>query len=69
MTLRRVGDNQAIMVMYHVPGRRASGCGGARRVGGVLGDSPSGRLYKALVDNKKAVGAGMDLTSCTTPAS
>jgi zinc protease len=27
---------------------------------GVLGDVPSGRLYKALVNNKKAVGAGMD---------
>jgi len=26
----------------------------------ILGDQPSGRLYKALVDNKKAVVAGMN---------
>ena len=34
---------------------------------GVLGDSPSGRLYKALVDNKKAVGAGMGVEDLHDP--
>ena len=34
---------------------------------GVLGDTPSGRLYKALVDNKKAVGAGMGLPDLHDP--
>ena len=34
---------------------------------GVLGDSPSGRLYKALVDNKKAVGASMGMADLHDP--
>ena len=33
----------------------------------VLGESPSGRLYKALVDNKKAVAAGMDFEEMHDP--
>ena len=33
----------------------------------VLGASPSGRLYKALVDNKKAVVAGMDFEELHDP--
>ena len=61
VTLRRVGDNKAIMVAYHTPGR---GAPGQRRRSkcctALLGDQPSGRLYKALVDNKKAVVARMN---------
>ena len=34
---------------------------------GVLGDTPSGRLYKALVDNKKAVGAAMVVAELHDP--
>ena len=33
----------------------------------MLGETPSGRLYKALVDNKKAVGAGMDFEETARP--
>ena len=56
MTLRRVGDDQAVVALYHVPAGVASGRRGRSTcLPGVLGDAPSGRLYKALVDNKKAV--------------
>jgi zinc protease len=70
VALRRVGDGQAIIMAYHIPAAAhpdsaalevlagvMSG-GGAGRRGGADGPG-SGRLYKALVDNKKAVSARM----------
>jgi zinc protease len=60
VTLRRVGDTQFVMAMYHTPAGMHPDDAAVQVLSGVLGDVPSGRLYKALVDNKKAVGAGMD---------
>jgi zinc protease len=60
VTLRRVGDNQMIMAFYHGPAGTDPDGAALDVLMGVLGATPSGRLYKALVDNKKAVGAGMD---------
>jgi zinc protease len=60
VTLRRVGDTQYLMALYHTPAGMHPDDAAVQVLGGVLGDVPSGRLYKALVDNKKAVGAGMD---------
>jgi len=60
VTLRRVGDAQYIMALYHTPAAMHPDDAAVQVLCGVLGDVPSGRLYKALVDNKKAVGAGMD---------
>ena len=56
VTLRRVGEIQAVMVVYHVPAGSHPDAAALEVLSGVLGDTPSGRLYKALVDNKKAVG-------------
>ena len=62
ITLRRVGDSQGIvMLVYHVPAGSHPDDAALNVLAGVLGDSPSGRLYKALVDNKKAVGASMEM--------
>jgi zinc protease len=58
--LRRVGDVQYVIAMYHTPAGMHPDDAAVQVLTGVLGDVPSGRLYKALVDNKKAVGAGMD---------
>jgi len=58
--LRRVGDHQQIMVFYHGPAGTDPDDAALDVLAGVLGATPSGRLYKALVDNKKAVGAGME---------
>ena len=58
VTLRRVGDNQAIMVVYHIPASTHPDTAALNVLSMVLGDTPSGRLYKALVENKKAVAAG-----------
>jgi zinc protease len=57
--LRRVGDTQAVAVMYHVPAASHPDAAAVEVLAGVLGDTPSGRLYKALVDNKKSVSASM----------
>jgi len=60
VTLRRVGDNKAIMVAYHTPAAVHPDNAALEVLATILGDQPSGRLYKALVDNKKAVVAGMN---------
>ena len=57
-TLRRRGDNQAILVVYHTPATTHPDMAALEMLGGVLGDTPSGRLYKALVESKKAVNVG-----------
>jgi zinc protease len=59
VTLRRVGDNQNIMVVYHAPAASHPDSAALRVLATVLGDTPSGRLFKALVNSKKAVSASM----------
>jgi zinc protease len=53
--LRRRGDNQAIFVVYHAPATTHPDLPALEMLSDVLGDAPSGRLYKALVETKKAV--------------
>jgi zinc protease len=60
ITLRRVGDNKAIMMAYHTPAAVHPDNAALEVLNTLLGDQPSGRLYKALVDNKKAVVAQMN---------
>jgi zinc protease len=60
VTLRRVGDTQAIAALYHIPAASHPDTPALEVLAGVLGEVPSGRLYKALVDNKKAVQAAME---------
>jgi zinc protease len=67
VTLRRVGDNQAVMAVYHMPAAAHPDIAPLNVLCTILGDNPSGRLYKALVDNKKAVSAGMDTQELHDP--
>ncbi len=54
VTLRRVGDVQEVIASYHVaPGSHAD-FAALDVLTQVLADTPSGRLYKALVETKKA---------------
>ncbi len=55
VTLRRVGDDQQMAILYHVPAATHPDIAAINVLTTILGDNPSGRLYKALVDNKKAV--------------
>jgi zinc protease len=59
VTLRRVGDIQAIMAVYHIPAALYPDQAALDVMAQVLGAPQTGRLYKALVDNKKAVASGM----------
>ncbi len=58
VTLQRVGDVQAIAAAYHVPSGTDPSAGAVNLLAQVLTDTPSGRLYKALVETKKATSVG-----------
>jgi zinc protease len=53
-TVRRVGDVQGIISAYHIPDGASADSAALEILAGILGEPSSGRLYKALVDNKKA---------------
>jgi len=53
-TVRRVGDTQAVIVAFHIPDGSSPDSAALDVLSGILGEPSSGRLYKALVDNKKA---------------
>ena len=54
ITLRRVGDVQIVQAVYHVPSGSHPDFAALSIITQVLGDTPSGRLHKALVESKKA---------------
>jgi zinc protease len=58
VTLRRVGDVQAVCVAYHVPPGSHEEFAAVELATEILGDAPSGRLYKALVETGKAASVG-----------
>jgi zinc protease len=60
VTLRRVGDIQAIFAVYHVPSGTSEDFPAVDIATRILGEQPAGRLYEALVKTEKAaaVGAG-----------
>jgi zinc protease len=53
-TVRRVGDVQALLAAYHIPDGANTDAAALNVLSGILTEPSSGRLYKALVDNKKA---------------
>ena len=55
VVVRRKGDVQIVAVAYHVPSSLHPDAQAIRVLNNVLGDSPSGRLHKALVETGKAV--------------
>jgi len=54
VTLRRVGDVQIFGVMYHIPAGPHPDFPALEVLADALDAAPSGRLYKALVETKKA---------------
>jgi zinc protease len=54
VTLRRAGDVQALAIVYHVPSSLNDDYPAIEIAADILGESPGGRLYKALVETKKA---------------
>lgn len=54
VTLRRTGDTQLVQALYHVPAGSHPDFAAVDIIAQILGDTPSGRLHKALVETKKA---------------
>jgi zinc protease len=57
ITLRRVGAVGSVGVAYHVPAAAHADWAPLSLLGGLLSQSPNGRLYKALVEAKLATSA------------
>lgn len=58
VVLKRVGDVQVALSAYHVPAGSHPDYAAITILTRILGSAPSGRLYKELVDTKKASSAG-----------
>jgi len=54
VNLRRVGDTQVVMAAYHTPSGSHPDSAALDVLSFILGNAPAGRLYKALVETKKA---------------
>jgi zinc protease len=61
IVVRRVGDLQAVMLGYRVPSTLHADAQALAFAGDALGDIPSGRLHKALVETGKAADVGVEL--------
>jgi zinc protease len=58
--LRRIGNIQGIIAVYHIPAALHPDMAPLEVMAQVLGSYQTGRLYKDLVDSKKAVSASMN---------
>jgi len=67
VVLRRVGDHQSVMMAFHVPAGSHPDSPALDVLSGILSEAPSGRLYKALVESKKAVSADAENYSLHDP--
>lgn len=65
--LRRVGKVAVAGTLYHIPAAAHEDHPAVNILGSVLGDSPAGRLYKGLVETKKATKVSDDTTSWHDP--
>ncbi len=60
VVLRRTGDTQAVMVAYHIPAGPHPDFAALEVLEQILDGQPAGRLYKALVETKKAISIAGD---------
>jgi zinc protease len=58
VVLRRIGDVGVVGVAYHVPSGPHEDSAALQVLANILSTEPSGRLYKALVESKRATSAG-----------
>src|ERR1700674_4903040 len=67
VNVHRVGDQKLLLAGYHVPSAQHADNAALRVVASALGDTPNGRLYKALVQSGKATDVGAFSTSGYDP--
>jgi zinc protease len=68
VVLRRVGEIQAVVMAYHIPAGSHPDSSALEVLEAILDESPSGRLYKALVETKKAMSEGGDIFQFHDPS-
>jgi zinc protease len=67
VTLRRVGKVAAVGAVYHVPAGAHKDHAAITVLSSILGDNPSGRLYKGLVEKKLATEVSADALTWHDP--
>src|ERR1019366_4165886 len=67
VTLRRVGKVPVVGLMYHIPAAAHPDHPAVEILSMILGETPSSRLYKSLVEARKATEVGYDATSWFDP--
>ncbi|MGB9611382.1 MAG: M16 family metallopeptidase, partial [Bryobacteraceae bacterium] len=67
VTVRRVGDVQYVGAAWHIPPGSHEEYPAVEMAAAILGDQPSGRLYKALVETKKAATVSMNAFQLAEP--
>ncbi len=68
VTVRRSGDVRIVGAAYHVPAATHADSAPLAVLIDVLGNTPAGRLHKALVETKLAAGTGSNAESLHDPA-
>ncbi len=68
VVLRRVGEIQAVAAAYHIPAGSHPDSAALEVLEAILDESPSGRMYKALVESKKAMATGGDIFQFHDPS-
>src|SRR5207245_5473477 len=58
VALRRVGKVGSVGVVYHIPSAAHADWAPLTLLGSIISQQPNGRLYKALVEARKATSAG-----------
>ncbi|MDN3578090.1 pitrilysin family protein [Chitinimonas viridis] len=56
LTITRVGDTQIVAALYHMAPGAHPDAAAMSLLAQIMGDTPTGRLHKALVEKKKAAG-------------
>lgn len=69
VTLRRTGGSPLVAAMYHVPSAATKEFAALDLASMIIGDTPSGRLYKALVAKRLAAGVFGFTMDRTAPGS
>ncbi len=67
VTLRRVGEVGLVAATYHIPSGGHADVAPLDVLANILSSAPSGRLYKALVETKKATSVSAGATSWHDP--
>jgi len=68
VVLKRVASAQDLLVVYHIPAALHPDMAPLEVMASILGEPQTGRLWKALVDSKKATSATMNLHEMHDPA-